>query len=307
MNLEPFLSILKANLIKENREFYRLFHGRGEAYEGFNFINIDSIDNILSVMLYDKKDFEEQLLKDVSSFAKESGFQTLIVQKRYLKNSPSELLLGELADEIIAIENGMKFKLNLKTNQNSLFFGDMKNGRAFVRANAKDKNVLNLFSYTCAFSVAAKLGGAATVVNVDMSKASLSIGKANHSLNNIDTKGVSFLPYNILKSISGIKKKSPFDLIIIDPPSYQKGSFEAKKDYIKIVKRLNELLSDDALVVACLNAPELQSNFLLDMFRENGFEFVQKIANTPQFVTLDNEKSLKVLIFKASKRLENIQ
>ena len=46
----------------------------------------------------------------------------------------------------------------------------MKNGRAFVRENAKDKNVLNLFSYTCAFSVAAKLGGARSVVNIDMSK-----------------------------------------------------------------------------------------------------------------------------------------
>ncbi len=287
-------------LTKEpTRDFQRVFHGRGEAYGAFKYLSIDSIDGVLSITLFDED--EQGLIDMLTSFAKTKNYKAVVLQRRYLKNTTNEVIFGELEDELIAYENGMKFKLNLLSNQNSLFFGDMKNGREFVRQNAKDKHILNLFSYTCAFSVAAKLGGAKSVVNVDMSKASLSVGKANHTLNNIDTKGVSFLPYNILKSISGIKKKGPFDIIIIDPPSYQKGSFEAKKDYVKIVKRLHELLSEDGLVLACLNAPELDTHFLLDMFEQNQFVFSHRVQNSDEYVNVTNEKSLKVLVFKTLK------
>ena len=72
----------------------------------------------------------------------------------------------------------------------------MKNGRQFVRENAKNKSVLNLFSYTCAFSIAASLGGASKISNIDMSKGALSIGRVNHHLNNLEMKGIS-LPFFI--------------------------------------------------------------------------------------------------------------
>lgn len=297
MSLDELMEYL---LTKEpTRDFQRVFHGRGEAYGAFKYLSIDSIDGILSVTLFEED--EQGLIDMLTSFAKTKNYKAVVLQRRHLKDTPNEVIFGELKDELVAYENGMKFKLNLLSNQNSLFFGDMKNGREFVRENAKDKHILNLFSYTCAFSVAAKLGGAKSVVNVDMSKSSLSVGKANHALNSIDAKGVSFLPYNILKSISGIKKKGPFDMVIIDPPSYQKGSFEAKKDYVKIVKRLHELLSEDALVLACLNAPEIGSNFLLDMFEVNGFDFSHKVANPLEYPSINEEKSLKTMVFKVKK------
>lgn len=296
--------ILKLQEILKNKnsdttiEFKRLFHGRGGLYDGLRHITIDSIDKVLSVALFFKEPNEDEIITMLLEFVKSSQYQTLVIQRRYLKQSPSEVIFGTLPTNIFAIENGMKFKLNLLTNQNSLFFADMKNARAFVRENSKDKNVLNLFSYTCSFSVAAKIGGAKSVVNVDMSKASLSIGKANHSLNSVDTKGVSFLPYNILKSFSGIKKYAPFDLVIIDPPSYQKGSFDAKKDYIKVVNRLDDLASKDAIIVASLNDPYLSSEFLESIFDKSKFELINQIDNLIEFQGLDNNKALKVLLFK---------
>jgi 23S rRNA (cytosine1962-C5)-methyltransferase len=194
----------------------------------------------------------------------------------------------------------MKIKLNLLSNQNSGYFPDMKKGREFVRENAKDKSVLNLFSYTCAFSVAAKLGGAYTVVNVDMSKGALSTGKANHALNAIEPRGVSYLPYNILKSFSNLKKRGPYDFIIIDPPSFQRGSFEATKDYEKIIKRLEELASDDCTLLSCLNSPELDSSFIISMMNEfaPSFEFVKRLENVAEFASDDEERSLKNLVFQ---------
>jgi len=283
-----------------NEEFKRVFHGRGGLYEGFKHLTIDSIERVLSVALYFKEENETPLLEMLKAFTQESHYSTLVVQRRYLKGSPSEVLVGELGEDMYVVENGIKFKLNLLNNQNSGYFPDMKKGREFVRANAKDKRVLNLFAYTCGFSLAAKFGGAYEVVNVDMSKGALSLGKANHSLNAIEPRGISYLPYNILKSFGALKRKGPYDLIIIDPPSFQKGSFVATKDYVKIIKRLDELASEECTLLACLNSPELTSDFLISLIEEHAsaFEFVERLANVEEFESTDEERSLKNLIFK---------
>jgi 23S rRNA (cytosine1962-C5)-methyltransferase len=234
------------------------------------------------------------------SFTKESNFKTLVIQRRYLKGSPSEILFGVLDEDIYVLENGIKIKLNLLNNKNSGYFPDMKNGRAFVQANAQDKRVLNLFSYTCAFSLAAKIGGAYEVINVDMSKGALKTGMQNHSLNELDPRGTSFLPYNILKSFSSLKRKGPYDMIIIDPPSFQRGSFEATKDYEKIIKKLPQIASEDCLLLSCLNSPELESSFIIDMIQEwaPSFKFVKRLENVEEFKSADENKSLKNLVFQ---------
>jgi 23S rRNA (cytosine1962-C5)-methyltransferase len=282
-----------------NAEFKRLFHGRGGLYDGFRHLTIDSIDTILSVALFDIDPNEGELIELLKSFIKESRHNTIVLQRRYIKDCPTEVIVGELSDEVFALEGGMKFRLNLLSNRNSGYFADMKIGREFIREIAKDKDVLNLFSYTCAFSVAALFGGAKSVSNIDMSKASLSIGRSNHHLNRLDTRGVSFLSYNILKSFSRIKKKGPYDLIIIDPPSFQRGSFEATKDYRKIIAKLPNIASEDCILLACLNSPELDSSFLKELICELApeFGFKQRLPNLKEFESLDEERSLKNLVF----------
>lgn len=300
MTISDIQKLLQNNSKNTSNEFQRLFHGRGGLYENWKHLTIDSIDNILSVALYAENERENELIAMFEAFVNTSQYNTLVVQRRYLKGSPSEILIGEIPESLIVLENGMKIKLNLLSNQNSGYFPDMKKGREFVKENAKDKSVLNLFSYTCAFSVAAKLGGAYTVVNVDMSKGALSTGKANHALNAIEPRSVSYLPYNILKSFSNLKKRGPYDFIIIDPPSFQRGSFEATKDYEKIIKRLEELASDDCILLSCLNSPELDSSFIINMMKEfaPNFEFVKRLNNVAAFASDDEERSLKNLVFR---------
>ena len=283
-----------------NQEFQRLFHGRGGLYEGWKHLTIDSIDTILSVALYFKEPQETELLEMLTTFTQESKYTTLVVQKRYQKNTPSEVLVGELPNDLYLLENGIKIRLNLQSNQNNGYFADMKNGRTFVKENAKDKRVLNLFAYTCGFSLAAKMGGAYEVVNVDMSKGALKTGMANHSLNKLDQRGTSFLPYNILKSFSALKRKGPYDMIIIDPPSFQKGSFEATKDYEKIIKKLPELASDDCILLSCLNAPNLESDFIIKLIKEfaPSFQYVEQLENLKEFASKEEARSLKNLVFK---------
>ncbi|WP_457743500.1 class I SAM-dependent methyltransferase [Sulfurimonas sp.] len=301
MTTKQLYGHIQENSLNAAQEFKRLFHGRGGLYKGFRHLTIDSIDTILSVAFYFDEPNEKELIEMLKEFVNNSlKYTRLVIQRRYLQGAPSEVLIGDVPEDLYLIENGIKIKLNLLSNKNSGYFPDMKNGRKFIQENAKGKHVLNLFAYTCAFSLAAKVGGARSVLNVDMSKGALKTGKANHILNDLDLKEVNFLSYNILKSFSALKRKGPYDFIIIDPPSFQKGSFETTKDYAKIIKKLSQLTKDNCTLLACLNSPELESDFIINMIEEYApdFKFVKRLKNLPEFASKYENRSLKNLIFQ---------
>jgi len=301
LEIKDLQTLIENNLKNKNQEFKRIFHGRGNFYGAFNFLTVDSIDKVLYICFFDEveKKLENSLFKILIEIYENHDFEALVLQRRYLLKSPCEVLKGELQEEYFALENTLKYHISF-TNKNLGVFFDMKNGREYINTICKNKKVLNLFSYTCAFSVSAISAGASKVVNVDMAKGALSQGRENHRLNNLDTKKVQFMPYNILKSWSRIKKSGPYDIIIIDPPSFQKGSFAASKDYEKIIKKLSSLSSEECTILSCLNAPELDTDFIKDIFEEHApvFKFEERLANLDTYPSLDEEKSLKNLIFK---------
>lgn len=301
MTLNDLQQLLTINAQNKTEEYTRLFHGRGDAYEGYQFLTVDSVDKVLFIVLFDEDEDEEPIVAMLGDFySREQKWDVMIVQQRYLHQAPSTVIAGELSKETFAIENGLKYHLNFLNAQNIGFFPDMKNGRSFVRAHASNKNVLNLFSYTCSFSVTAIAAGAKAVVNVDMNKNVLSIGRENHRINGLDTKKVEFMPYNILKSWSRIRKSGPYDLIIIDPPSFQKGSFAATSDYEKIIRRLHEFAAEECTILSALNAPELDPEFIKTLFKENAPEFcyIERLENLKSFPASNEDRSLKNLIFK---------
>ena len=301
INIEKLKEIILENLKDKSPEMKRVFHGRGNFYDDYNYLVIDSLNDILLATLFQEipQDIEKQIINVLEEVYEEKQFKSLVLQRRYKKDNLNEVLKGIVPKDSIAIENALKYKINF-SNQNIGIFPDMKAGREYIQSICKDKNILNLFSYTCAFSVAAISCGASKVVNVDMAKGALTTGRENHHLNNLDTKKVKFMPYDILKSWSRIKKEGPYDIIIIDPPTLQKGSFEATKDYEKIIKRLDQLANEKCVVLACLNAPEIPSAFIKDIFKEfaSDFVFEKRLENPETFVVIDDEKALKNLIFK---------
>jgi len=299
MDEKDLKNIILENLKDKNEEIKRVFHGRGNFYENFSFLTVDSLNDTFLVSFFEKNEKEKNLILFLEDIAKNSDFINFIVQRRYKNENFYEAIFGQIPNDFIAIENGLKYKVSFKNKNIGLFF-DMKKTREYVQLISKDKNVLNLFSYTCAFSVVCIFGKASKVVNVDMSKASLNIGKQNHIINNLDTKKAKFLPYNILKSLSTIKKYAPFDIVIIDPPSFQKNSFIASKDYKKIIKKLDLLTKKSSIILACLNDPFLSSVFLIDLFEKEtkNFKFLEKLENSFEFPTNKQENSLKSLVFK---------
>ena len=301
INIEKLKEIILENLKDKSPEMKRVFHGRGNFYDDYNYLVIDNLNDILLATLFQEipQDIEKQIINVLEEVYEEKQFKSLVLQRRYKKDNLNEVLKGIVPKDSIAIENALKYKINF-SNQNIGIFPDMKVGREYIQSICKDKNILNLFSYTCAFSVAAISAKASKVVNVDMAKGALTTGRENHHINNLDTKKVKFMPYDILKSWSRIKKEGPYDIIIIDPPTLQKGSFEATKDYEKIIKKLDQLANEKCVVLACLNAPEIPSAFIKDIFKEfaSDFVFEKRLENPETFVVIDDEKALKNLIFK---------
>ncbi|MFY4840778.1 class I SAM-dependent methyltransferase [Aliarcobacter butzleri] len=299
MKIENLKKLIQNNLENKTFEIKRVFHGRGNFYEDFNYLTVDSLNEILFATFFEESSDENEIIKALKDIANDYNYKTFIVQKKYKKDELNEAIIGEISPFYIVVENGLKYKINF-FNKNIGIFLDMKIGREYINSICKDKNVLNLFSYTCAFSVVAINAKAKQVVNVDMAKGALTTGRENHHLNNLDTKKVKFMPYDILKSWNRIKKEGPYDIIIIDPPSFQKGSFAATKDYEKIIKKLPELASENCIVLSCLNAPELDSDFIKEKFEEFAptFRFEKRLENLKEFITNNEEKSLKNLIFK---------
>lgn len=260
---------------------------------------MDWLQGVLLVSLFKEPDAAQlQALKQL--LHTQFGSYTVALQHRYLPQSTTEWLVGEPVDELTITEGGLRYLIDLGKKQNSGLFLDMRYGRNWVRDQAKGQRVLNLFAYTCGFSVAAIEGGADHVVNLDMARGALSRGRDNHRLNGHDLGKVSFLGHDLFKSWAKVTNSGPYDLVIIDPPSFQKGSFLLTKDYQRVLRRLPDLLTPRGTVLACMNDPAFGEDFLIDgVTREApGLRFVERLENPPEFPDIDAQSGLKALVFR---------
>ncbi len=305
-DFSPILDAIEQDSV-DNAELRRLFHGRGHTVPALSHINLDFYPPVLFLVSYDELSEEEQatLTAEVWHTAKAhfgDALSGLVFQQRRLgERAENRLAFGELPEQHTVCELGIEYQVNLMSGQNTGIFPDMRPGREFVLSHSRHAKVLNLFSYTCGFSLAAMKGGADQVVNMDMNKGVLRTGKNNHLLNGF-ANGVSYLPHDILKSFGKLKKLAPFDLIVVDPPSFQKGSFILTKDYQKILRRLPELVHENTLLLLCANCPEMPEQVFRELIREHAgeaFAFVERLPAAPGFTEVNPDRSLKALIYKA--------
>ena len=280
----------------------RLFHGRGHAYEHLSHVNVDWLSPVILITLYHAVDETWLLTQAIALKALTDDCKSVQVQRRYEKYAPTECLLGDDINQTIVTENSISYHIEFGKAQNSGLFLDMANGRTWVNQHAAGKNVLNLFAYTCAFSVAAIAGGASQVVNIDLSKSSLSKGRENHQLNKLakkEGKKIVFEGVDIFKSNSRIKKYGKYDLLICDPPSFQKGSVNIARDYAKVIRKIPQWMNAKAQLLLCLNSPDLDEQFLKDEVTRECPDciFEKRIDNPSVFKEAHLGKGLKVLLF----------
>ena len=298
-------------------EATRLFHGRGGRFPGEEHWTLDALPPALvltsfqTVMDAQLAEVGARLQARWDALATGAPLTWVFQSRAPDGQADTRLMAGELPEPHTVQEAGARYRLQLLRGQNHGLFLDMAEGRRWVREQCTalagreggGARVLNLFAYTCAFSVVALLGGAAQVVNIDMARGALAVGQQNHRLNGLLGPGqgsASFLAHDIFSTWGKLGRAGPYDLVIVDPPSYQKGSFIATKDYPRLMRRLPDLLAPGGQALLCLNAPELGPDFIDDAMREQApsLQRVGRLPNPPAFADRDEARSLKVIVYR---------
>lgn len=298
---QPLLDAVSEFLDLEQQEPRRVFHGRGHMFEGLEHINLDWYPPVLLLTGYDPVANIETLVSDIQGADKLGQVKSIIHQQRSSRGAPATTMWGEEIRYTVVEENGVKFEVQPGVNQNAGLFLDMRPLRDWLQKYSEGKNVLNLFSYTCSLSVAALQGKARQVVSLDMSKPSIEWGKRNHELNGHDLRHVRSMPHNLFKSWGRLQQYGRFDTIIIDPPTRQRGSFDAEKDYGAILKKLHKLVLPGADVIASLNSPYLGTDFLPNLMQkhQSKFRLLNEFPVSPEFVDKYPERALKLYHFRS--------
>ena len=285
---------------QDSKQAQRLFHGRGHAYQGLHHVTIDWLSPVALITLFSTEPVSEiEALADYL-LAILPDCKSVQLQHRYQLSGPIDVIHGDTIQQLTIHEDNLQFKISLGKVRNIGLFLDMANGRKWVQQHSQGMRVLNLFAYTCGFSVAAVAGNAKSVLNVDMSSAALNVGRENHRLNQQPLDQVRFEKLDIFKSFSRFKKRGPFDLLICDPPTLQKGSVDIARDYPKILRRLDQFMAPQAILILCLNSPDLNRQFLIKHMAELAPQYTLIDEIKPPEVYVEAEdKGLKILCFKS--------
>jgi 23S rRNA (cytosine1962-C5)-methyltransferase len=301
MHLPALLAEVRKRHTPASDAARRLFHGRGGCFPGLEAVTVDWFPPAAVVTLFEPAPARWLgLLEEGLGEILGGQLGCLLVQHRHRPGAPWQVVRGTIPEPAHALEAGLRYRLLLGRGQNLGFFPDMAAGRALVRRLATGRRVLNLFAYTCSFSVAALAGGATRVTNLDMNRRALEMGRQNHRDNGLELRRATFLDHDLFKSFGKLRRLGPFDLAVVDPPSHQGRSFSARRDWPRLLRRLPSLLAPGAEVVGCLNSPHLAPAFLREQFAEHapGCTFVEQLPLPAEFPDRAPERGLKVLRFR---------
>ena len=299
-NLDAIQKSAAAFFASDQSDARRVFHGRGQRFPGLEHICIDWFRPLVLITAHAAIDDIEELKESLLLADEHKQIRTIVLQNRFERGAPAQTIYGEAAGPIVASEGSLHFDVHPGTQQNCGLFLDMRCLRDWLLENSLDANVLNLFAYTCSLSVAAIAGGARSVTNVDMSKTSIKWGEENHTLNQQDLRNVQSVPHNLFKSWGKIKQFGRYDIVVIDPPMRQRGSFDSAKNYGAVMKKLHSLCAPGAKVIATINSPFLSSDYLQELFDKHNPEgsYLGEMAVAPEFEDKYPERGLNICLFE---------
>ncbi|HFI0119503.1 TPA: class I SAM-dependent rRNA methyltransferase [Streptococcus suis] len=188
----------------------------------------------------------------------------------------SAFLYGQEAPEYFTVlENGVSYQVFMNDGLMTGIFLDQHEVRgSLVDGLATGKNLLNMFSYTAAFSIAAAMGGAIETTSVDLAKRSRELSKAHFKVNGVELDNHHFVVMDVFEYFKYAKRKGlHFDVVVLDPPSFarnKKQTFSVAKDYHKLISQSLEILHPNGIIIASTNA----ANVSVEKFRqqiEKGF------------------------------------
>ncbi|WP_156290365.1 class I SAM-dependent rRNA methyltransferase [Oceanobacillus salinisoli] len=243
----------------ENTNTFRVFNGEGDGIGG---MTMDYFDGYYLIQWYSEgaysfKDKVIRVLDEIGDYKAIYEKKRFDTKGKYIDDD--DFVKGERGEfPIIVKENGMNYAVYLNDGAMVGIFLDQRNVRKAIRDKyAKGKHVLNTFSYTGAFSVAAALGGAEKTTSVDLAKRSKSKTIEQFSVNGIDFEAQDIIVMDVFDYFRyANRKKLKFDLVILDPPSFarsKKRTFSTAKDYPSLIKDTIDITEKDGIIVASTN------------------------------------------------------
>ncbi len=292
---------------------FRFFNGEGDGIGGLIIDHYDGhyVINWYSKGIYTFKEYVLQALEEtveVKSIYEKKRFDT---KGQYVEDD--DFVLGEQPEfPLLVKENGVQFAVYLNDGAMVGVFLDQRDVRRMIRDKySKGKHVLNMFSYTGAFSVFAALGGATKTTSVDLANRSLSKTEEQFKVNSINPEEHHIVVMDVFNYFKyAIKKNLKFDMVILDPPSFAKSkkfTFSAAKDYKNLLKETIQITENNGIIVASTNCSTFDmkkfKQFINDAFKESneGYKILEQFSLPVDFKTIPEFKEgnyLKVVFIK---------
>ena len=223
-------------------------------------------------------------------------------------------IYGQEAPEFFTVlENGVLYQVFMNDGLMTGIFLDQHEVRgSLVDGLAMGKSLLNMFSYTAAFSVAAAMGGASQTTSVDLAKRSRELSQAHFQANGISTDDHRFIIMDVFEYFKYAKRKGlTYDVIVLDPPSFarnKKQTFSVAKDYHKLISQSLEILNPGGIIIASTNAANVSRQKFTEQidkgFAGRSYQILNKYGLPADFAYNKKDESsnyLKVISMKVSK------
>ena len=219
----------------------------------------------------------------------------------------------EAPDFFTVLENGVLYQVFMNDGLMTGIFLDQHEVRgSLVDGLAMGKSLLNMFSYTAAFSVAAVMGGASQTTSVDLAKRSRELSQAHFQANGISTDEHRFIVMDVFEYFKYAKRKGlTYDVIVLDPPSFarnKKQTFSVAKDYHKLISQSLEILNPGGIIIASTNAANVSRQKFTEQidkgFAGRSYQILNKYGLPADFAYNKKDESsnyLKVISMKVSK------
>ena len=219
----------------------------------------------------------------------------------------------EAPDFFTVLENGVLYQVFMNDGLMTGIFLDQHEVRgSLVDGLAMGKSLLNMFSYTAAFSVAAAMGGASQTTSVDLAKRSRELSQAHFQANGISTDDHRFIVMDVFEYFKYAKRKGlTYDVIVLDPPSFarnKKQTFSVAKDYHKLISQSLEILNSGGIIIASTNAANVSRQKFTEQidkgFAGRSYQILNKYGLPADFAYNKKDESsnyLKVISMKVSK------
>lgn len=219
----------------------------------------------------------------------------------------------EAPDFFTVLENGVLYQVFMNDGLMTGIFLDQHEVRgSLVDGLAMGKSLLNMFSYTAAFSVAAAMGGASHTTSVDLAKRSRELSQAHFQANGLSTDEHRFIVMDVFEYFKYAKRKDlTYDVIVLDPPSFarnKKQTFSVAKDYHKLISQSLEILNPGGIIIASTNAANVSRQKFTEQidkgFAGRSYQILNKYGLPADFAYNKKDESsnyLKVISMKVSK------